>query len=139
MKRVLLAALLLLVAGAAWAQTSQFVNRMNFAADPDFQKRVEFAALKTAIAVANEDPTTCCYPAGVTHATATDEQKAAAALVARARVRLAGRVLRGDRDIIVALAKGVVTNLALDATSTDADVEFTVISMWNAFAKENAL
>jgi hypothetical protein len=113
----------------------QFAARMAVAENPDFKVRVEFAAIKTAIAVQSENPETCCYPNGVTHATATDEQKVAARLLSQQRSRLANLVLQDPAGMAGRLAKGVVTNTALTGQSTDADIEFTVISMWNAFAK----
>lgn len=133
MKKLLLALFLCAVPVTASAQ--QFLARMGVAADPDFQKRVEFAAIKTAIAVQSENAETCCYPNGVTHATATDEQKAAARVTYNQRGQLAGLVLHQSAEMAARLARGVVTNMALTAQSTDADIEFTVITMWNAFAK----
>lgn len=133
MKRIVFMLALLTLPAAAHAQ--QFLARMQVAEDADFLKRVEFAAIKTAIAVAAEDQNTCCYPAGVTHSTATDEQRATARAVARARTQFASSVLRNSASEARQIAKAVVTNLALTAQSTDADVEFTVISMWNAFAR----
>lgn len=120
---------------AAPVSAQQFKARMTIAEDADFKTRVEFAAIKTAIAVQSENPETCCYPQGVTHATATDEQKLAARLLYQQRSRLANFVLQEPAIMAARLAKGVVTNMALTGQSTDADIEFTVVSMWNAFAK----
>lgn len=133
MKKVLWLAVFMLLASSASAQ--QFLARMAVAEDADFLKRVEFAIIKTAIAVQAEDATTCCYTGEVTEATATDAQKMSARALAAMRSRLSINVLNGSQQYARQIAKGVVTNMALTLASTDNDIEFTVNSMWNAYAK----
>jgi len=125
----------LVLAVPAWAQTPTFVERMALAEDVAFKTRVEFAAIKAAVAIQAEDPTTCCYTGGVTEATATPEQKAAAAIIYGQRGALAAQTLADPPGVARNLAKAVVTNLAITSESTDSDIEFTVATMWNAFAK----
>jgi hypothetical protein len=86
--------------------------------DADFQNRVKYFFQKAAIAVMAEDPGTTNH----------DE-----------RADFAGAVLGGDMDVLE-LAIAVATNATIAANivatieSTDNDVEFTVNSMYNAFA-----
>lgn len=123
-----------MMAAPVWAQTT-FVERMQLATSEEFLTRVEFAVIKAAIAVQAEDPRTCCYPPGITHDTATPEQQAEAARLARQRIAFAAQALRASRAIAQQVAKAVVTNAAITATSTDSDIEFTVNAVWTAFGR----
>lgn len=92
-----------------------FLEQQSIYADPDFQKRVKHAIVKVAIAVRNE---------------AASENPD---LDAR-RSRLALAVLDNADVYGPRFAQSVVTNQAITSASSDADIEFTVSSVWNAFA-----
>ena len=51
-----------------------------------------------------------------------------------ARSRLAGQVLNDPPGWAKLFAKAVATNAAITAASLDSDIQFTVNSMWDAFA-----
>jgi len=90
-----------------------FNNQMELAMAPSFVIRVQGAMVKSAIAVAAEDPAT------EGHVT---------------RVQWATQVLRDPQHYAARMAYGVAANPAITADSTDADIEFTVNSVWNAYA-----
>jgi hypothetical protein len=90
-----------------------FVEQVTLAEEPEFKRRVQGAMVKSAIFVSSEDPAT----AG--HAT---------------RVQWATQVLRDPAHYAARMAFGVAANPAITADSTDADIEFTVNSVWNAYA-----
>jgi hypothetical protein len=81
--------------------------------DTLFMRRVQMIAQKTAIAVAAEDP-----------ATASHAQ----------RVAFGNKVLMNPSGYAELIAQGVTTNSAINASSTDSDIEFTINSQWNAYA-----
>lgn len=81
----------------------------------DFQKRVEMAAVKAAIDVQAE---------------ALDTPNHAG------RSLLATDMLAGM--LLPRMARAVASNGAISAASSDSDLEFTVNSMWDAFALNRA-
>lgn len=78
-----------------------------------FQHRVEVAIVTAAIAVQAEDPQT-----------ANHAQRSA----------LAYLVLHSPETYARTMALGVVSNVAITPMSTDADIQFSVNSMWDAYA-----
>ena len=90
-----------------------FLVQSNLAKDADFVARVTHAAIKSAAAVQAEAANV------VGHIKRTD---------------FALQVLRSSQVYGPLMAQGVVTNVAISAASTDNDIEFTVNSLWNAFA-----
>lgn len=50
------------------------------------------------------------------------------------RVQLAQQILRSSQVFGSLIAQGVVTNVAITALSTDSDIQFTVNSLFNAYA-----
>ena len=90
-----------------------FSEQVNLAMTPAFMQRVQGAIVKSAIAVSSEDPTTDAHTT---------------------RVQWAAQVLRDPAHYAARMAFGVVANPAITAVSTDADIEFTVNSVWNAYA-----
>ena len=90
-----------------------FAEQFNLAMTPAFIARVQAAMVKSAIAVSSEDPET---PA---HAT---------------RVQWATQVLRDPTHYAARVAFGVTANPIITAESSDSDIEFTVNSVWNAYA-----
>ena len=90
-----------------------FAEQINLAMTPAFIARVQAAMVKSAIAVSSEDPET---PA---HAT---------------RVQWATQVLRDPAHYAARIAFGVAANPDITADSPDDAIEFTVNSVWNAYA-----
>ncbi len=90
-----------------------FLSQSNLIKDADFVARVTHAAIKSAVAVQAEAANT------VGHTKRTD---------------FALQVLHSSQVYGPLMAQGVVTNVAITAASTDNDIEFTVNSLWNAFA-----
>jgi hypothetical protein len=80
---------------------------------PAFIARVGQISIKSAIAVAAEDPGTA------NHAE---------------RIAFGNKVLLDPGNYGALIAQGVVTNASITASSPDNDIEFTVNSMWNAYA-----
>ena len=78
-----------------------------------FVARVQAAMVKAAIAVSSEDPST------EAHST---------------RVQWATQVLRDPAHYAARMAFGVAANPIITAESSDSDIEFTVNSVWNAYA-----
>lgn len=90
-----------------------FVEQMALAASPEFITRVAGAMVKSAIAVVNEAATTAY------HAT---------------RAQWATQVLRDPEHYAKRVACGVAANPVITAASSDSDIEFTVNSIWDAYA-----
>ena len=90
-----------------------FAEQINLATTPAFVARVQAAMVKSAIAVSNEDPATAA------HAT---------------RVQWATQVLRDPAHYAARTAFGVASNAAITSESPDDAIEFTVNSVWNAYA-----
>jgi hypothetical protein len=81
----------------------------------DFRRRVQMAMVKVAIDVIGEAPTTN---------NETD----------RKRFELAFQVLSSSQGFLNAFAMAVAANPAITAASSDGDLEFTVITVWNDLA-----
>ena len=90
-----------------------FSEQHGLAQLPGFVERVKMAVVKSAIAVANEDPTTAGHAA---------------------RVRYAQAALANPESVARCMALGVASNPVVSDKSVDGDIEFTVASMWNAYA-----
>ena len=90
-----------------------FAEQFNLAMMPTFVARVQAAMVKSAIAVSSEDPET---PAYVT------------------RVQWATQVLRDPAHYATRMAFGVAANPVITAESSDDAIEFTISSVWNAYA-----
>ena len=90
-----------------------FAEQINLAITPAFVARVQAAMVKAAIAVSSEDPST------EAHST---------------RVQWATQVLRDPAHYAARMAFGVAANPIITAESSDSDIEFTVNSVWNAYA-----
>ena len=90
-----------------------FQDQYALADDPVFQQRVTVAAVKSAIAVMNEAPTTPSHSERATYAT---------------------KVLGQPEVEGMNQALGCVTNAAITAESLDSDIEFQVNAQWNAYA-----
>ena len=90
-----------------------FAEQINLAMTPAFVARVQAAMVKSAIAVSSEDPET------VGHAT---------------RTQWATQVLRDPAHYATRMAFGVAANPVITVDSGDSDIEFTVNSVWNAYA-----
>ena len=88
-------------------------QQWNTAANTTFSHRVQQAAVKAAIAVASEDAQTA------NHAK---------------RLAFGNVLLRSPEAWGRVIAYGVLTNAAVSEASSDSDIEFTVNSMWNAYA-----
>ncbi|MFZ1814092.1 MAG: hypothetical protein WAU16_06585 [Rhizobiaceae bacterium] len=95
-----------------------FEQQAALASDPIFQVRVRGAAIKSALAVMADAPTN------------TPE----AIDAHRKRAQLAREVLLDPDRLARALAPGVASNVAITAESSDSDIEFTVNSIWAAYA-----
>lgn len=90
-----------------------FSEQAELASQYVFTRRVRQAMIKSAVAVMAEDAETANHTARATFAqTALHEPERTAAI----------------------MALGVVTNAVITSESTDSDIEFTVNSMWNAYA-----
>lgn len=90
-----------------------FTEQQSLAVDAVFIGRVTQAAVKLAIQVYNEPPS-------------ADKHAA--------RAGFAQNVLINSDHYGKLFARGVATNPSVTALSTDGDIEFTISSMWNAFA-----
>ena len=90
-----------------------FKDQLGVAQNGDFIRRVQMAIIKSALAIQAEDP-----------ATANHAQRSA----------LAYKVLHEPEAYAPKFAMGVATNPVITAASEDADIEFTVNSMWDAYA-----
>lgn len=89
-----------------------FVDQLALSRDENFIGRVQVAIVKAAIAIQNGDP-------GVgNHA---------------GRAALAYAVLLNPEHYARLMAAGVANNPVVTAGSTDADIELTVNSLWNAY------
>jgi hypothetical protein len=93
---------------------SNFLNQYNLAIDLDFQKKVKMAAIKTSIAITNEDQGSM----------SNDKYLK--------RHNLAVSILRGED--ITNFCFAVAANPAINETSTDDDIEYTVVSVFNSIA-----
>lgn len=78
-----------------------------------FVQRVQQLAIKSAIAVAAEDPATASHAA---------------------RMAWGNKILLDPGTYGSILAGGVASNGAITAASSDSDIEFTINSQWNAYA-----
>lgn len=96
-----------------------FLDQISLATDPNFINRVQQAAVKTAIAVSAESTS------GNSDLDTT-------------RLNFSTRVLHSPQSYSELIAYGVATNGSISSSSSDNDIEFTVISMWNAYAGVNA-
>ena len=94
---------------------ADFNGQWDLAQNPEFQRRVQQAAVKSAIAVSAEDAQTA------NHAE---------------RVAWGNQILRSPEGYGKTIAYGVLTNALIGMASSDSDIEFTVNSMWNAYAVE---
>lgn len=90
-----------------------FQEQVDLAESTSFVARVQMAMVKAALAVAAEDAAT------EHHAT---------------RSQWATQVLRDPAHYAARMAYGVAANGAVTTDSTDSDIEFTVNSIWNAYA-----
>jgi hypothetical protein len=95
------------------AFTNDFAGRQRLAFDTVFISRVQHAMLKAAINVQAEASNTTNHTnrSGYAHA-----------------------VLNDPNRYGPLFAQGVVTNASITDTSTDSDIEFTVNSLWDAYA-----
>ena len=90
-----------------------FRDSIDLAQSTAFVARVQGAMVKSAIAVAAEAPATAGHAV---------------------RVAWATQVLRDPAHYAARLAFGVAANAAITPESTDSDIEFTVNSLWDAYA-----
>lgn len=90
-----------------------FIDQWTLANDATFQHRVQVATVKSAIAVLNEAVNTAGH---------VD------------RFRFARDVVGNPDAITARMALAVVTNPAINGSSTDGDIEFTVNSVWDALS-----
>ncbi|MBK8772668.1 MAG: hypothetical protein IPM06_19885 [Rhizobiales bacterium] len=95
-----------------------FEEQAALAADPIFITRVGQAAIKSALAVLADTPTN------------TPE----AIDAHRKRAQLGREVLLDPMRLAASMARGVAANPVITADSIDSDIEFTVNSVWNAYA-----
>lgn len=91
-----------------------FTDQYTLAQDVTFRGRIQVAVVKSAIAVQAESPS------GVPNHSA--------------RAALAASVLHDPTGYAALFAQGVVTNGSITEASPDGDLEFTVNSMWDAYA-----
>lgn len=87
---------------------------VQLARTPEFRSRVEYLAMKSAIAVANEDPATANHAARLTFA----------------------KKIMGGTAPMGEIALAVLTNATIanqGNASSDSDLEFTINSIFNAF------
>jgi len=89
-----------------------FVDQFALLRDETFVGRVQVAIVKAAIAIQNEDPSVSNHAA---------------------RSALAYAVLLNPEHYARLMAVGVANNPVITALSTDADIEFTVNALWNAY------
>lgn len=90
-----------------------FLDQAELAVTTTFQNRVRHAMVKVAIAIQAEDGAT------LNHANRSSYARA---------------VLNDPNRHAPLFAQGVVTNATITAASSDGDIEFTVISIWDAYA-----
>ena len=95
-----------------------FEEQAALAADTAFIVRVQQAAIKAALAVLADIPDNT--PEAIeTH---------------RKRAQLGKEVLLDPGRMALSMARGVVSNPSITAAATDAEIEFTVNSIWSAYA-----
>ncbi len=92
---------------------ASFTDQYALGQDDEFRSRVQQAALTAAIQVAAETADTANH---------------------YNRVRLAKRVLEQPTMYRELFAYSVATNVVIDGSSSDSDIQFTVNSLWDAFA-----
>ena len=90
-----------------------FAEQFDLAMTPAFVARVQAAMVKSALWVSSDDPTKPY------HST---------------RVQWATQVLRDPAHYATRMAFGVAVNPVVTADSPDDAIEFTVSSVWNAYA-----
>jgi hypothetical protein len=95
-----------------------FIQQAALAADPIFQSRVRGAAIKSALAIMADIPDN-------TPEAIEDHRK---------RAGLSREVLLDPERLSRAMAPGVASNAVITGESSDSDIEFTVNSIWSAFA-----
>jgi hypothetical protein len=95
-----------------------FEEQAALAADTTFIVKVQQAAVKSAAAVLADVP----------------DNTPEAIEVHRKRCRLGNEILQDPGRMALSMARGVVTNPSITAEATDAEIEFTVNSVWNAYA-----
>lgn len=95
-----------------------FLGQIALAENGEFQARVRQAVVTAAVAIMADAP----------------ENTPEAIAVHAKRAALANRVLLDPTGLQRAWAYMVVSNPAIDDTSTDSDLQWTVSSMWNAMA-----
>ena len=95
-----------------------FEEQAALAIDPVFQSRVRGAAIKSAQAIMAD------IPANTPEAIDTH----------RRRAQLAREVLLDPDRLAKSMAPGVASNAAITAAASDNDIEFTINSIWSAYA-----
>lgn len=95
-----------------------FLGQIALAEDGTFQARVRQAVITAAVQIMADAP----------------ENTPQAIAVHAKRAALATRVLLDPTSLQRAWAYMVASNTAIDDTSTDGDLQWTVNSMWNAMA-----
>ena len=95
-----------------------FEEQAALAADTSFVMKVQQASIKSALAILADVPDNT--PEAIeTH---------------RKRTRLGNEVLQDPGRMALSMARGVAANSSITADATDADIEFTVNSIWSAYA-----
>ena len=89
------------------------IDQYTLSHDPQFVQRVQMLAQKAAIDISSE---------------AVDTAKHAQ------RIAFGNKVLLNPSWHAELIAQGVVTNVAINAESSDSDIQFTINSQWNAYA-----
>ncbi len=95
-----------------------FLGQIALAEDGTFQARVRQAVITAAVEIMADAP----------------ENTPQAIAIHAKRAALANRVLLDPTSLQRAWAYMVASNTAIDDTSTDSDLQWTVNSMWNAMA-----
>ena len=95
-----------------------FEKQASLVTDAVFKLRVRGAAVKSALAVLADAP----------------DNTPEAIEAHRKRCQLAREVLLDPDRLANSMALGVASNVAIDDKSVDSDIEFTVNSIWNAYA-----
>ncbi len=90
-----------------------FLEQADLAIEPNFLRRIRQASIGAAVNIQAELDT-------VTHHAE--------------RIQLARLVLNGTPDVIPRIALAVTTNVAVTPQASDGDLQFTVNSLWDAFA-----
>lgn len=90
-----------------------FSEQFSLSQDQAFIRRIQHTIVKTAVAVVSEAGTVNNHASRTTFATA---------------------VCRNPEAYANQYSQAVTTNGAITAASSDSDIEFTVNSMWDAFA-----